>query len=491
MNRPRRAPLFLLLGLGLGLGLGLSALAPTGAAVAAQDRAFVFATDFASGNIAAVGFGPPPTATCNVAPTCADAVLRYHQGRLYVVERFGCDNIRVLDPNASFAVVRQFSVGNGANPNDIVIVSPTKAFVTRYETADLWIVNPQSGAFLGSVSLAAFADADGIPEMNRLAVRNGRVFVTVQRVDRDLFFTPTDSSQVVVVDATADTLVDCDPAAPGVQGIVLPFQNPTTEIVTDGEGRLVVGCTGAFGVNDGGVVRLDPVGLAVEASEVTEATLGGDIVDVAIASLTRGFAVVSDATFSTSCRPYDRLAGTAGPPVLATSGFNLSDAEVNDRGELWLAERTPANPGIRVFDALTLAPLTAGPVSTCLPPQDIEFDGDLAVGVAPVATAPAAALRFAGAWPNPSRVSVLLRVALAPEFAGGTLRLILVDPSGRRVRGLEQVVSAGQGGGEVSLSWDGRDDAGRPVAPGVYGVRVEGAGALAQGRLVRLPAARL
>jgi hypothetical protein len=470
--------------------LALAATAAVPLADAAQGRAFVFATDFASGNLASVGFGPPPAATCNVAPTCSDAVLRYHQGRLYVVERFGCDNIRVLDPNAAFAVVQQFSVGNGSNPNDIVIVSPTRAYVTRYDTADLWIVNPQTGAFLGSVSLAAFADADGIPEMNRLAVRNGRVFVTVQRVDRDSFFSPTDSSQVVVVDAATGALVDCDPVADGVQGILLPFQNPTTELVTDPAGKLVVGCTGFYGAQDGGIVRIDPVGLTVEASEVTEATLGGDIVDLAIASATRGFAIIADGSFNTVCRPWARGAGTAGAPVFATAGFFLSDAEVNDRSELWLADRTPANPGIRVYDALTLTPLVTGPVSTCLPPQDIEFDGDATVDVASAGPA-GAAVRYAGAWPNPSRGAVTVRLALGSAFAGGSLRLTLLDAAGRRVRRLEHEVPPAAAGGNLALSWDGRDDAGRPVAPGVYGVRVEGAGAVATGRLVRLPAARL
>ena len=487
MNSLRRIPLLLL------CGLGLPALTLAPPAEGTQGRAFVLATDFASGNVADVGFGPPPAATCNVAPTCADAVLRHFQGRLYVVERFGCDNIRVLDPNAAFGVVQQFSVGNGANPNDIVLVSPTKAYVTRYETADLWIVNPQTGAFLGSVSLASYADADGIPEMKSLAVRNGRVFVTVQRLDRDLGFIPTDSSQVVVVDAATDTLVDTDPLAEGIQGILLPFQNPTTELVTDPAGRLVVGCTGAFGANDGGIVRIDPVGLVVEATEVNEATLGGDIVDVAIASAARGFAIVGDASFNTACRPYDRAAGTTMAPVYATTGFHLADAEVNGRGELWLADRTPANPGIRVFDALSFEPLTLGPVSTCLPPQDVEFDGDLAVGVSePRATRPAAGtLSFSGAWPNPSRATVVLRIALGPGFAGGTVRLTLVDPAGRRVRGLERVVAPDPRGSELSLNWDGRDESGRPVPPGVYGVRVEGAGSVAVGRVVRLPRARL
>jgi hypothetical protein len=471
------------------LTLALALAAP---AHAAQSRAFVLATDFATGNVADVAFGAPPAATCNVAPTCADAVLRHHQGVLYVVERFGCDNIRVLDPNAGFGVVRQFSVGNGANPNDIAIVSPTRAFVTRYETAELWIVDPKAGTFVGSVSLAPFADADGIPEMNRMAVRNGRVFVTLQRVDRDNGFTPTDSSQVVVLDATTNALVDCDPVAPGVQGILLPFQNPTTEIVVDGAGRLVVGCTGAYGALDGGIARIDPVGLTAEAAEVTEATLGGDVVDVAVASAARGFAIVGDASFNTKCVPWDRNAGTAGAPVHVTAGFHLSDAEVNDRGELWLADRTPTAPGLRIFDAATLAPLFGGgPVSTCLPPQDLEFDGSTAVAVGPLADRrrDGPALAFDGAWPNPSRGAVSLRLALAPGFEGGPLRVTLVDPSGRRVRVLE--TNAPRGGGAWMLAWDGRDEAGRAVAPGVYGVRIAGAGAIVTGRVVRLPATRL
>jgi len=318
------------------------------------------------------------------------------------------------------------------------------------------------------------------------------VFVTLQRVDRDLFFTPTDSSQVVVIDAATDALVDCDPQAAGVQGIVLPLQNPTTEFVADGQGRLVVGCTGAYGLNDGGVVRIDPVALRVDAVEVTEAALGGDVVDVAIAGAGRGFAILSDANFDTVCRPYDRSTGVAGAAVYATSGFQLADAEVNDRGELWLADRTPANPGIRVFDAATGATLTVGPLSTGLPPQDLEFDGSATVAVVPPADAAAGVtIAFAGAAPNPSRGGVTLRVRCAGVPAGGRVAVTLLDATGRRVRGLAGTAAAATGSGELALPWDGRDDAGHAAPPGVYAVRVEAAGQVAAGRLVRLPSGRL
>ena len=160
---------------------------------AAGTRAYVYCTDFGSGAISTVEFGPPRTAVNTRASVGSDAVVRWFGGQLYVVERFGLDNIRILDPS-TFAVVRQFSVGNGSNPNDIYVVSPTKAYVTRYDKPDLWIVNPSTGGFIGSISLAPFADPDGLPEMNRLTYHAGRLFVSCQRLDRNNFFSPTDSS---------------------------------------------------------------------------------------------------------------------------------------------------------------------------------------------------------------------------------------------------------------------------------------------------------
>ena len=108
------------------LALALSvATAPP--ARAAETRAFVFTTDFGTGSIADAHFGPPRTVASNVASVWSDAVLRYYNGLLYVVNRSGADNIQVLDPANGFVTVKQFSVGNGANPHDIMFASPTKA----------------------------------------------------------------------------------------------------------------------------------------------------------------------------------------------------------------------------------------------------------------------------------------------------------------------------------------------------------------------------
>lgn len=451
---------------------------------AAESRAFVYATDFSSGSIAAIAFGPPRTVAPTLATVSSDAVLRYFDGLLYVVNRFGFDNIQVLDPASGYTTVREFSVGNGSNPHDIAFVSRTKAYVTRYGSSDLWIVNPQTGAHTGTISLAQFADADGIPEMDRMAVWAGRLFVTVERLDRDNFFLPTDSSQVVVIDPTTDTIVDADPVAPGVQGILLPYQNPSTELIVDPAGMLVVGCAGAPGVMDGGIVRLNPSTLTVAATEITEASLGGDVNDVSVFDAGHGYAVVSDASYNTQLKAYNRATHAVTSMPFSTVGFNIGDTEINDRGELWLCDRTPGNPGVRVFDAATGAQITLSPLSTGLPPADIVFDEATTVDV-PLASNNPTGPGLAGlrVLPNPATGPAEIRFRIGGPSGDTNGELTVYDAAGRLVtsRRLERLIV-----GQHAVTWDGRSADGTQVPAGLYLVRVRVGPRSVAARVVRL-----
>ncbi len=68
--------------------------------------------------------------------------------------------------------------------------------------------------------------------------------------------------------------------------------------------------------------------------------------------------------------------------------------------------------------------------------------------------------------PNPTRRAVNIRLDLP---RGGLARVGVFDARGRRVRAL---AAGRRTDGTSSLTWDGRDDAGRRVAPGVYVIRV-------------------
>ena len=84
------------------------------------------------------------------------------------------------------------------------------------------------------------------------------------------------------------------------------------------------------------------------------------------------------------------------------------------------------------------------------------------------------------AWPNPFRERTTLSFSLG---AAGEYRAEIYDAQGRLVR---ELASGQAPAGATPLTWDGRDDAGRPTPAGVYLARVRGEAGEQHGRLLRL-----
>lgn len=94
---------------------------------------------------------------------------------------------------------------------------------------------------------------------------------------------------------------------------------------------------------------------------------------------------------------------------------------------------------------------------------------DMAPGLLAVSPGPGGAtrgLRIVAAGPNPAAGSAMLTFELS---RGGRGRVEILDAAGRRVRQIEERAFAA---GRASVVWDGRDEAGLGVAPGVYLWRV-------------------
>jgi len=333
-----------------------------------EQFAFVVVTDFQTGSFGTVTLDDQHAVT-QASPSRllnSDAVARTYGGLVYVINRFGGDNIQVLDPAHGFATVSQCSTGGGSNPNDIGFVSATKAYVALYADAQLLIMNPSARAdcsdfVLGHVDLAAYADSDGIPDMNQIAVVGDRAYVSLQRLTK---FAPTIPGLIAVIDTTTDTVVNT---------ITLSGQNPfgQTKGLPVVDGALVVSEEGTFGVNDGGIERVDLASGTAQGFFISEAELGGDINDFVLVSEHLGYALISKSDFTTSLVAFDPVARTVTGTLI--SGGNLSDIEVDDRDELFVADRDTAKPGIRIFRASDGTPITNTPLDLGLPPFDIVF----------------------------------------------------------------------------------------------------------------------
>jgi DNA-binding beta-propeller fold protein YncE len=334
--------------------------------------AAVVTTDFETGALATVGVsrhavGHPST------PIHSDAVVRTAGGLVYVVNRLGGDNLEVLDPARGFASILQCSTGVGSNPHDVALVDAHKAYVTRFNRPELWIVDPGAppscaGFFRGAIDLGPYAAANGIPDMDQMALVGDRLFVSLEELDRNRQFAPAGKSRLVVIDVTTDQVVgtvvlsgtNAFSASPEIR------RDPTT-------GALLLAEVGnIYKTGDGGIERVDPTTLTASGFFVTERELGGNITDFLIVSGTKGYALLLDDSLRNELVAFDPSRGVVTRRMFASAQY-LSAIELAPDGTLWLADRTLGASGIRIFDTTTDRQRTRTPIPTGLPPFAMAF----------------------------------------------------------------------------------------------------------------------
>ena len=108
--------------------------------------------------------------------------------------------------------------------------------------------------------------------------------------------------------------------------------------------------------------------------------------------------------------------------------------------------------------------------------------GEQMTAVQTSAIAQPAQYRLGDSYPNPFNPAVVLPLDLATDAAGVSLRVY--DVLGRRVR---QVWDGPLGVGSHRFVWDGRDEAGKAVAAGVYIYQVEVDGRVEAKKTTKLP----
>ena len=335
-------------------------------------KAVVVTTDFETGLLATVGVRAPHAVGHPTAPIHSDAVVRVSEGRVFIVNRFLGDNLQILDPSRGLKTVLQCSTGPGSNPHDVVVAGARKAYVTRYDERELWIVDPDAascdGFRRGAIDLGPWADADGLPEMDQMALVGDRLFVSVERLDRTRQFAPSGRSRLVVIDVASDAVVGTVELT-GANA----FGDASGIVREPGTGKLVVAEAGNIThTGDGGLERVDPATLTAEGFFITEDDLGGNIADFVLVSPTKGYAIVLDDRLQNRLVAFDPSAHVVTRRLLARMEY-LPDIALAPDGMLWLADDGLPSPGIRIFDPLTDRQLTTRAIDVGLPPFAMGF----------------------------------------------------------------------------------------------------------------------
>jgi hypothetical protein len=235
----------------------LNAAAPTGLAIVSSDYSVssLALYDPASG---AVRDDCLYTDTAGSRPSISGDTALPSQpqlgGELVVIDRK--DGVLSFVRPADCQVRVQISVATAfkANPRDVVRLSPSKAYVTRYETNldptpdpgdfdegnDVLIVDPAvtdpGRAILGRIPLAAYASTATVQARpDRAVLADGRVYVSLGNLD-DMF--AGGPGRIVIIDPERDQVVDM---------IELPEQTDCSGLeYVAATKRLYVACGDAF-----------------------------------------------------------------------------------------------------------------------------------------------------------------------------------------------------------------------------------------------------
>lgn len=311
--------------------------------------------DYSSGSHAIVDTEAPYTARNNLATDSnTDLTISAYQQFFYRIDR---SNANISKYALSNPTVPLWQCGTGAfsNPYQLVQVAENKAYVLRYGSGEVWIVDPSisdsaacvTGFKTGEIDLAAF-DGDGVPDMSAAVLVGNTLFVALQRLT---FFSPTQDSQVVAIDITSDTIIDTDPLTLGTQAIELIGRNPLSMQYLPASDLLYVQSVGkydttAFGGTaaeySGGIDAIDPGSYSV-TQVVADTASTTQISAMAIVNANQGYLVNYPGYADNSLYRFNPQTGVIEDDgkgnfkaVAGIAHQNISGLIIGTDGQLWI-----------------------------------------------------------------------------------------------------------------------------------------------------------
>ena len=308
-------------------------------------------------------------------------------GHFYRILKFGTNTISryaVDDPTTPvYTYSTQSADEEGqSNPYSLIEVNDQKAYVLRYGSGKLWIVNPSAATEaefkLGEIDLSHY-DPDGVPEMATALLQGDLLFVGMQRLDS---FAATRSSYVAVIDTTTDLEVDTGQSGEGFLGVDLGIRNVTGLRVNPDNGDVLAIAVGGYDENwapmyDGGIVTIDALDFAVETlldDGDQSAAPYGQFGGLTVTSGNRAYFTASTAWGSASVyalNPETGELGNDGVPVAGLESLNIGNITLDSRGRLWVARLDAEAPGVTILDQSDT--ILVDLVDTVLIPTNIAF----------------------------------------------------------------------------------------------------------------------
>jgi hypothetical protein len=292
-------------------------------------------------------------------PVHRDARIRWDSAtsRLYVIQRMGADSFFYFDLLTGNRV-SEISVQRGKNIQDLIPTGRRTAWVTALDSSGAVEVDLASGAEIRTVSLRPEqVDADGFSEPTFLVNEGDWFAATFQRLSNYSV-----QNEAWLVRWLMEGTVGVFP---------LRYRNPVTELKKSDQGYFVGGAGVIGNYSDGGIEQLHGQSLEPQKSIISEAALGGDVVDFEILSDTYAFALIS--TPESKLVAFNPSTGTliASVGAVTAPAYTFVQVKWDSVSErLLLTDQDKQNPRVRVFNR-NLVEKVEEAIELTLPPIQI------------------------------------------------------------------------------------------------------------------------
>jgi len=305
----------------------------------------------------------------------SDYTVRSYQQDVYHIGRFNIDTVSKYNADALDTAVWTYTTQDTAesssrNPYDIISVSDTKAYILRYGSSKVWIVNPQATTAddfkTGELNLEAYVPDDNTndtPRPSSGTIVDGKLFIALQRLSDS--YAPN-TAYVAVFDIETDEELETNANSDDtVKGIPLTGLNPLNNSVVSKDGVVYVTTRNSYSSTDLTLSRVEAITASdyslrtvLTAEDITDNTaafIGSSV----IVSETKGYFVAGEVFYS----PYRELStvytfnpttGVIADEVVAETGTEqISHINLDAANYLWMSISNPENPGLDIVDTET------------------------------------------------------------------------------------------------------------------------------------------
>ena len=308
----------------------------------------------------------------------------------YRIAKFGQDNITKYSFENPNQDEWQFTVNDEgkthSNPYDILFVNEEKAYVIRYGSDSIWIIDPsvssndEAGFKIGEIDLSAYNPADSninVPSMNAAVLDGGLLYVTMQVMHENSV--PGDAKLAII-----NTTDDLETAS---SGITLKVKNPN-DIHVQGNFLYVSG----VGKHEdswviptlpaeytGGIEKIDVRNLTSKLIvDDGDSALHpyGQINGLALISETIGYFRGFSGWSNESLYRFNPSTGVVeSEPVTGFSGVDIRLLSASPNDKIWVGINGAVNPEIQVLDPVDNSIIAT--MYTDKIPSAIAFSGNL------------------------------------------------------------------------------------------------------------------